>query len=117
MAVKTVKKNLTGAKKPKSPGSKSAFIGIVIAVVCLLFLFEAVSIFKTPEVEVNLTAQVIGQFTGLDQPCGKFGAWDVTAVGNDQIALTDQQNGRILFFDRAGKFLRAFGKKGEGPED
>ena len=117
MAVKSTKKNSAGAKKPKASGSKSAFIGIVIAVVCLLLVFEAVTLFKTPEVEVNLNAQIVGQFSGTDQPCGKFGAWDVAAVGNDRIAITDQQNGRILFFDRAGKFEKAFGKKGEGPED
>jgi DNA-binding beta-propeller fold protein YncE len=117
MAVKSAKKKLAGAKKSKSSGSKSAFIAIAIAVGCLVLVFEAITIFKTPEVEVNLNAQIVGQFSGTDQPCGKFGAWDVAAVGNDRVAITDQQNGRILFFDRTGKFQKAFGKKGEGPED
>ncbi len=117
MAAKSTKKKSVGAKKTKAKGSKSIFIGIVIAVFCLILAFEAVTVFKTPEVEVNLNAQIVGQFSGTDQPCGKFGAWDVAAVGSDRIAITDQQNGRILFFDRAGKFEKAFGKKGEGPED
>ncbi len=123
MAVKSAKKKSSGAKSPasnrskKAAGSRSAVLGMIVMIVAVLLIFEAVSLFKTPEVESVLTAQIIGQFSGADQPCGKFGAWDVAAAGNDRIAVTDQQNGRILFFDRAGKFLKAWGKKGEGPDD
>ncbi len=121
MAAKSEKKKSAfnkkspGAKRSKgTAGSRSAVVGVVIAVVGLLLVFEAISLFKTPEVEKAILAQVIGQFSGTEQACGKFGAWDVTTVGNEKIAITDQQNGRILFFDRTGKFLKAWGKKGEG---
>jgi tripartite motif-containing protein 71 len=123
MAVKSAKTKSAAGKNSPSRGSKngkgpkSAVIGVVIAVVCLVLGFEAVSLIKAPEVEKNILAQVVGQFSGTDQRCGKFGAWDIAAVGTDRVALTDQQNGRILFFDRSGKFLKAWGKKGEGADE
>lgn len=123
MAVKSTKKKSVSAAKtaPGGTGSKggnrSKLIGAIIVVVCVILAAEAVSLFKTPEVEAVLTAQVVGQISGSDQPCGKFGAWDVAAMGDDKVAVTDQQNGRILVFDRSGKFVKAWGKKGEGADD
>ena len=123
MAVKSVNKNSKGAKSPKlsrrpkkAPESRTAVMSIIAFVVVVLLGFEAVSLFKTPEAEIFLTAQMIGRFSGSDQPCGKFGAWDVTAVGNDKIAVADP-GGRVLFFDRSGKYLQSWGKKGQGPGD
>ena len=81
MAVKSVNKNSKGAKSPKlsrrpkkAPESRTAVMSIIAFVVVVLLGFEAVSLFKTPEAEIFLTAQMIGRFSGSDQPCGKFGA-------------------------------------------
>ena len=125
MSPKAAAKKIRRGKKQKPAqssrpaGSRSLLVGAVILLVCALLVAEAFKFFKKPPAPVFITAQLVGQFTGTGQPCGTMGAWDVAALGNDRIVLTDQQNGRIVFFDRSGKYLRSWGKKGDGkkPED
>ncbi len=105
-----------GSRKPGSKRSKPGFVWIILAAVVLLLFFEAKSLFlKGMEAPNFIQVQSIGQFTGTGQDCGHFGAWDVAGLGKDKIVVTDADGGRILFFDRSGKFLKAVGKKGDGP--
>ncbi|HUO58678.1 MAG TPA: NHL repeat-containing protein [bacterium] len=83
----------------------------------LLLGVELVRVLNAPRPDVFLPATLMGKFSGFNQPCGKFNAWDVAALGNDGYVVTDAENGRVLFFDKQGKFLKSWGKKGNGPED
>ena len=119
MAKKTLLKRRVSRNKRKSgsKGRKSKILLLVFAAVALLVVLELANMVQRKAQDIDVQAQVVRQFSGGDKPCGDFGAWDVTSVGNDQIAVSDQTNERVLFFDRQGNFLKAWGKKGTGPND
>lgn len=54
-------------------------------------------------------------FSGNDQPCGPFKAWDVMAMPDGRIVVSDQGNKRLVIFDSQGKFLQEIGQKQAGP--
>ena len=109
-------KAVAASRRPAGKGSKPGLVWFIVAGVALILFFEAKSLFvKGIEAPNFIQVQSMGGFTGTGQDCGRFGAWDVTAMGNERIAVTDADNGRVLLFDRSGKFLKAFGKKGDGP--
>jgi DNA-binding beta-propeller fold protein YncE len=119
MAKKTLLKRRASRKKKKgsSKRNKPKILLAVFAVAALLIVLQIANSVKRGAQNIEVKAKVVSQFSGDDKACGNFGAWDVTSVGNDRIVVSDQANGRLLFFDRQGNFLRSVGKKGEGKDD
>jgi hypothetical protein len=123
MAKKVLKKDLPKrrpSRKKKRAGSKRAKSKILIAafaVVALLIILQVANTVKRGAQNIEVKARIVRQFTGDEKDCGNFGAWDVITAGNNRIVVSDQANGRLLFFDRQGEFLKAVGKKGEGKND
>ncbi len=116
MAKRTQRKS--SLKKTKGKGGRRS--GKLIAVILIFFGFlllaEMVSIVIN---KANTSKQVFVQdildFSGADQPCGPFKAWDVMALPDSRIVISDQGNKRLLVFDAQGKFLQEIGQKQAGP--
>jgi sugar lactone lactonase YvrE len=118
MAKKVLLKHRSSRDKEKTAvkRNKKKILWVVFVVVAFLAVLEIADIIQSRMRNIEVAAQVVLQFSGQDKPCGAFGAWDISAVGKDLIAVSDRSNARILFFDRQGQFLKAVGKKGEGPD-
>jgi len=113
----TKKKSAKKKRSGRSRGSKALFAVLGALIVLALLAAEYFNYFSAPAVEKYLTAPLLAKFNGSEQACGKFSAWDAAPIGKDQMVLSDPLNGRILFFDKSGKYLKSFGKKGDGKDD
>lgn len=117
MAKRTHRKSSSKARGKKNPRS-GKLIALIFAFLGFLFLAEAVSYIAG---KANSSKQIFVQdvldFSGTTQPCGPFKAWDVLALPDGRIALSDQGNKRLLFFDSKGQFLQEIGPKQAGPPD
>lgn len=82
---------------------------LILAVCEILWRLHADSVPKV--FNVKISAHIPGQ----GQPYGSFSAWGIASIGRDKIVLADTGNNRLLLFDRQGRFLKAWGKKGTGP--
>ncbi len=98
-------------------GGGSNLVKFLIAAILIFLVYKAFNLFrgdsgKPFKVEHILTV------SGDNNPSGFFNAWGIAPVaGQNWFVLCDQQNGRLLFFDFKGNFLRSVGKaaKKKGP--
>lgn len=104
-----------GRNKPRRSGKLIALIFVVLGFL-LLAEFANYLVGK-----MNAAKQVFVQdvldFSGSGQACGPFRIWDVLALPNSNIAVSDQGNKRLLIFDSRGQFLSQIGQKQAGPPD
>ena len=104
------------AAKTGTRGKKSAKFLILIGVMGLFLLVDLVVVVVNKSTETKLLpVQTVLEFNGSNQPCGPFQAWDITALSDGRIAVSDQNSSRILFFDRQGQFLLQVGNQEAGP--
>jgi sugar lactone lactonase YvrE len=89
------------------------WLWILLAVVVVL-LVEVGSVLKNRPANKNFYVQIVQTATGHDQPCGIFSAWDLAVFSNNQLALSDQGNKRIVLFDHQGKFTQTITEKEAG---
>lgn len=115
MAKMTQRKTLPKRAKNKVTRRSGRLIIGILVILGILFLAELTSylIGKAGTLKVLFVQKTL-EFSGSDQPCGAFKAWDVLAAPDNRIVLTDQGNRRILIFDAAGKFLSEIGQKQAG---
>ena len=120
MASKAKKKAPVAKKKSGSVGADSSqnktVLRILIAAVVVIILVYGLRIIPGAggDVRKDFKVQPLMRFTGEDKPCGHFTAWGIAPIGKDGFAVVDQENSRLLIFDKDGKFLRTVGKKGAG---
>jgi DNA-binding beta-propeller fold protein YncE len=107
---KTAKKKSSSSKGKATPkpaarkGSKK--ILFLFGILGLFITADLISVIynKANEAKV-ISVQKVQEFTGDGQASGAFKGWDILALPNNTVALTDQGQNRILLFDRQGKFL------------
>lgn len=103
-----------GQGGPGQDRNKSV-IRILLAVVVVVCGIEAYNMFQGTEVPKDFKVQPLLKVVGEEKPCGHFTAWGIAPIGKDKFVVTDQENCRLLIFDRQGNFLKAIGKRGTGP--
>jgi 6-bladed beta-propeller len=99
-------------QNPEKMGKGWFWLSGVVLVVLGLWI-EIVSVeHRTPK---YFPVRPIFSFSGDDQPCKGFRAYGLALVGDRWIAVSDQPDGRLLIFDKDGKFVRAITNKEAGP--
>ena len=94
---------------------KSAKFLVLFGVMGLFLLVELVALIINKSGESKmLPVQSLAEFSGDNQACGAFKAWDVLGTADNRIAVSDQPGNRILFFDAQGKYLSAVGNAQAG---
>ncbi len=115
MATSKTKNNPTrkaGAKPlPSSKPNKNKLV-MWIGVLVLFVILAEVKMLNGPKESGAYNVQVVTQFDGEDQPCGKFMVADVVKVGSDRLAISD--NNRLLIFDLTGKLEGSVNQKEAG---
>ncbi len=120
MAKITKRKASSNSKKSRGKKNRRSgkLIAIILAFLGFLFLAEVVSyIVGKTNSSKEIFVQDVLDFSGATQSCGAFKAWDVLALPDGRIVLSDQGNKRLLFFDSKGQFLQEIGLKQAGPPD
>jgi len=92
-------------------------IRILIFAVVVVAIVEAMNLFHGGDVVKDYKVQSLIRVVGEEKPCGHFTAWGVAPIGKNDFVVTDQENSRLLVFDREGNFIRSIGKKGTGPKE
>jgi sugar lactone lactonase YvrE len=82
----------------------------IVGIYVVLLVAVNYFLFVHHETKKDLPAPTYLQFTGLGKSCGEFEADGVASVGDDQIAVADKKNHRILIFDQKGDFIRSMGE-------
>ena len=108
--IKSARKTSAKAQPPASSGKNKMMLWIGVLV--LFAVIAEVKMMNGPKESGAFTVQIASQFTGDDQPCGAFDAYDVVKVGADRLALSDRD--RILLFDLKGMFVKAVTQKQAG---
>ncbi|HEY5040118.1 MAG TPA: NHL repeat-containing protein, partial [bacterium] len=98
----------------EAAGKNKGVVRILIMVVLVVGVFEAINLLRTGDTPKDFKVQTIQKVVGEEKPCGHFTAWGIAPVGKDKVLVTDQENSRLLEFDRKGNFLKSWGKKGTG---
>jgi len=101
-------------KRGKARGRNAKKWAVPLAVAVLLILILDILVMRQMPAAKDFKVNPVFAFTGTGRPTGPIGVWDVAAVGNDRVVVTDQPAGRIVLFDRSGNVLKSWGKKGEG---
>lgn len=104
-----------GSKKVKGTDSaqnKTVLRVLIVAVVAVILVYGMNLFHGGGDVRKPFTVQPLLKISGEEKPCGHFTAWGIAPIGKDKFVVTDQENSRLLIFDREGKFLRSIGKKG-----
>src|SRR5262249_2404036 len=111
------KKKSSRSRSAQSPLGNKIIARVLIGIVLVVVLFEGVKMFLAGPPK-NIKVQQILRVTGEQKTCGRFNSWGIAPVGKEgKFIVADQENGRLLLFDRQGKFLKAWGKAGSGPND
>lgn len=129
MASKKSNPRKTSRSAPKKPvavpselgqaesGSHKNILRVLIAVVVVVCVIYGMNSFHGGAAPKDIKAQLITQITGEQSKSGHFTAWGIAPIGKDKFAVVDQEDNRIMVFDRQGKFLKAWGKRGNGPSE
>ncbi len=111
-----LKKKKTVKNHKKTLGTSSQKANQIIARVLLLVVvlggvWEYLQSLnkETPKLKASMILKLDSQVKGV----GPFVPWGAVDLDNDKIAVADNQNNRILLFDRKGDFIRAWGKPGQ----
>jgi outer membrane protein assembly factor BamB len=104
-------------KRPKKiqarkGGGKFVLLFSIVGLILLAEIFALVRN-KVGEDRIFTVAKTL-EFTGDNQPCGPFQAWDLLAMP-EKIAISDQEHKRLLIFDLQGKWLSEIDSKQAGP--
>ena len=100
------------AAAPPPAGSGKSKMMLWIGVLVLFVIVAEVKLMNGPKESGVFTVQIASQFSGDDQPCGAFDAYDVVKVGADRLALSDRN--RILLFDMKGTYVGGVNQKQAG---
>jgi sugar lactone lactonase YvrE len=95
--------------------NNKSMVRILIAVVALVCIFEALSLSHNGQTLKDFKVNQMVKVVGEDTPSGHFNSWGIAPIGKDKFIVCDQQNGRLLIFDRLGHFLKGVCKRGSGP--
>lgn len=98
-----------------SPTEGKYFGRILIAAVLIIVAYEAVKRFNSAPVHKDFKVQTLLQFTGSKTKSGRFNSCGIASIGKDKVMVVDQEHDRMVVFDRKGKFLLGWGKKGTKP--
>jgi DNA-binding beta-propeller fold protein YncE len=98
---------------PRKGSKKILFLFVILG---LFITADLISVIynKANEAKV-ITVQKVQEFSGNGQASGAFKGWDILALPNNTVALTDQGQNWILLFDRQGKFLFKIDDEQAGP--
>lgn len=114
MATRVKRKSSSKSRKGKSSRRSGKFIIVVLILLGLLCVAELVSfIISKAGSSKQFYVQNIMEFSGDNQSCGSFGAWDVLAMPG-QFVISDQGHKRLLIFDSQGKFIQEIGQDQAG---
>lgn len=120
MASKKPNSKKASRPAPRKPEAASTMTGsgnknilrLLIAAVVVACIYYGVGSFRGGSVPKEIKAQLVGQLSGEQNKSGHFTAWGIAPIGKDKFAVVDQEDDRILVFDRQGKFLKGWGKRG-----
>jgi sugar lactone lactonase YvrE len=107
-------KKKSSIKSKKSAKSSSKLTKILARVLILLVLLGCVWEFlqnlnqAAPKIKATMILKLDTNVKGA----GVFVPWGAAAVG-DKIAVADNQNNRIMIFDRSGNFIKSWGTLGQ----
>ncbi len=87
-------------------------VGVIILLVVLIMAVWVASKIQ-PSAPKQFKMKQTFHFSGTGNTSGPMGIWGVAAMGADELALSDQTYGRILIFNRDGKMVKTWGKKGK----
>lgn len=113
--VASKKKNTVKNKRSRKASLPSKANQILARILVLVVLLGGVWEFlqslnkETPKLKASMVLKIDQQTKGV----GPFVPWGAVALGDDKIAVADNQNNRILLFDRKGDFIRGWGKPGQ----
>jgi sugar lactone lactonase YvrE len=112
LPVKTAKKlEVTPAPDQNSKANKM-MARIIVVVIFLACAWEGLQMINhdVPKLKTELVLKLNAEIKGA----GVFVPWGAAAIGKDKIVVADNQNNRLLEFNRKGDFVKSWGKLGKG---
>jgi len=88
---------------------------ILVVVVFLACAWEALQMVNrdVPKLKTELVLKLNAEIKGA----GVFIPWGAAAIGKDKIVVADNQNNRLLEFNRKGDFVKSWGKMGKKADE
>lgn len=86
---------------------------ILVVVVFLACAWEGLQMVNhdVPKLKTELVLKLNAEIAGA----GKFIPWGTASIGRDKIVVADNQNNRLLVFNRKGDFVKSWGTLGKKP--
>ena len=118
-------KTRSASSNPSGPvGGGISFAKFFVLILVILGVMYGPSLFKNG-VTVSLPQRTtdyfllkkVAQFNVNPVPGRTFFVTDVAGVAPNLLALTDSPGGQVLEYDFKGKFIRKWGKSGDGPKN
>ncbi|HTA77460.1 MAG TPA: NHL repeat-containing protein [bacterium] len=112
VAVKTAKKQTANTAPDQTSKANKMMARILVVVVFLACAWEALQMLNhdVPKLKTELVLKLNAEIKGA----GVFIPWGAAAIGKDKIVVADNQNNRLLEFNRKGDFVKSWGKLGKG---
>ncbi len=112
VAVKTAKKQAAGSAPDQTSKANKMMARILVVVVFLACAWEALQMVNhdVPKLKTEMVLKLNAEIKGA----GVFVPWGAAAIGKDKIVVADNQNNRLLEFNRKGDFVKSWGKLGKG---
>jgi DNA-binding beta-propeller fold protein YncE len=95
-------------EKSKKINKIMAGILVVVVILVCVWEFSQTTIQDIPKLKTNLVIKLNSEIKGA----GTFIPWGAASAGPDRIIVADNQNNRLLMFDRKGNFVKSWGTFG-----
>jgi len=118
--IKSKKRSSVSAVRPgskfsdKTQKTNKIIALVLIVVVFLVSAWEASQMISqdVPKLKTQLILKLNSDIKGA----GAFSPWGAVAIGPDKIMVADNQNNRLLLFNRKGDFIKSWGTSGKNAD-